>query len=117
MKQISDISSRIKEYRDMNNLTLADMERLTNIPAQTLNRYELRQRIPKIDVANQIAESLKVNPLWLQGYDEPMVEPDPLKTTLKDAAITALLSNIANLTPENREKLADYLTLLLQTQK
>lgn len=69
MKRISNIASRLKEYRDMYNLTLADMERKTGIPAQTINRYELGQRVPKIDVAVSIAESLNVNPLWIQGYD------------------------------------------------
>ena len=69
MKRIANISSRLKEYRNMYNLTLADMERKTGIPAQTINRYELGQRVPKIDIAVSIAESLNINPLWIQGYD------------------------------------------------
>lgn len=74
MKRISNISSRLKEYRDMYNLTLADMERKTGIPAQTINRYELGQRVPKIDIAVSIAEALKINPLWIQGYDVGMTD-------------------------------------------
>ena len=46
---------------------------MTGIPAQTLNRYELGQRVPKIDTAVKIAEAIGINPLWLQGYDVPEV--------------------------------------------
>ena len=77
MERISNISQRLKEYRDMFELTLSDMSAKCKIPAQTLNRYELGQRKPKIDTAVEIAESLNINPLWLQGYDTPMEESFP----------------------------------------
>ena len=115
MKKIAEIGYRIKEYREINNLTLSDMEAKTGIPSQTLNRYELGQRMPKSDTVTQIAEKLNINPLWLFGYDED-ITPLP-KKELKDKAVDMLLKNIAQLTPENRDKLADYLALLLQSQK
>ncbi len=77
MKQISSIASRIREYREREDLTLAEMAQRTGVPAQTLNRYELGKRAPKIDVAVQIAERLGVNPLWLQGYDVPVLTGVP----------------------------------------
>ena len=115
MKKVAETGCRIKEYREIHNLTLSDMETITGIPSQTLNRYELGQRKPKSDVVTQIAEKLNINPLWLFGYDEDIALFDEKK--LKDKAIAMLLENIAKLTPENREKLADYLALLLQSQK
>ena len=39
MDKISDIGSRIKEYRTMADITLLDIEKLTGVRAQTLNRY------------------------------------------------------------------------------
>ncbi len=77
MERISDISKRIKEYRDRFDLTQLDISKKCGIPYQTLSRYELGQRTPKIDTAVEIAEALNVNPLWLQGYDVPMNEPLP----------------------------------------
>ena len=74
MERISDLSKRLKEYRKMNDLSLLDISEKCGIPAQTINRYELGQRKPKIDTAVQIAESLNVNPLWLQGYNVPLKE-------------------------------------------
>ena len=69
MERISSIAERLKEYRLKNKYTLSDLSMKTGIPAQTLNRYELAQRAPKIDTAVHIADCLGVNPLWLQGYD------------------------------------------------
>lgn len=77
VERISDVSRRIKEYREKFGVTLADISTQCNIPAQTLNRYELGQRTPKIDTAVEIAEALKINPLWLQGYDVPMISVLP----------------------------------------
>lgn len=77
MERVSTIAMRLKEYRTKYDLTLADMEKIVKIPAQTLNRYELGQRAPKIDIAVQVAEQLGINPLWLQGYDVPEVEKAP----------------------------------------
>lgn len=72
MERLSDVSQRMKEYREKMNMTLAEVSKKCGVPAQTLNRYELGQRKPKIDTAVEIAEALNINPLWLQGYDVPM---------------------------------------------
>ena len=79
MKQvdrIKTVSERLKEYRTSKG-SLESMEKITGIPAQTINRYELGQRAPKIDVAVSIAESLSINPLWLQGYNVPIESEKP----------------------------------------
>lgn len=77
MERVSDISKRIKEYRDKFDLTQMDISKKCGIPYQTLSRYELGQRKPKIDTAVEIAEALGINPLWLQGYNVPMDEQLP----------------------------------------
>lgn len=69
MKSHSTIAERLKEYRKLKNMTLSDLGKITGIPPQTLNRYELEQRIPNINVVIKLSEKLRVNPLWLQGYD------------------------------------------------
>lgn len=59
----------MKQYRLDNKYTLAEIEQLTGVPAPTINRYELGQRIPKLDLATLVAHQLQLNPLWLFGYD------------------------------------------------
>ncbi len=71
--KIKTFAERLKEYRTiLNQYTLLELEKMTGVPAQTLNRYELGQRIPKIDIAETIAMMLHVDSMWLQGYDVDM---------------------------------------------
>ncbi len=72
MKRTSSFSQRLAELRQSKGWTLDEMGKAMGMNPQTLNRYELNQRIPKITDANAMAESVGINPLWLQGYD---VEP------------------------------------------
>lgn len=77
MKCTATFGERLREYRTIyNNYTFADLERMTSIPAQTLNRYELGQRVPKVNSAGEIARLLNVDALWLQGYDVPFAPYD-----------------------------------------
>lgn len=93
MKRVSDFASRLKEYREQSGLTQLDMSKQCGIPYQTLSRYELRQRIPKVDTAVEIAEALGINPLWLQGYD---VSKDILSLDLGDGqtAVPPIMGHI-----------------------
>ena len=72
MKQVSNFANRLKEYMySHNGMTYDALSKLTGENPQTLNRYALGQRIPKIDSAVNIALKLGVSPMWLQGFDEP----------------------------------------------
>lgn len=73
MNRVSTFGSRLKQYRSDHDLTLDALEKIIQVPAQTINRYELEQRVPKIDAAVEIALSLSINPLWLQGFDVPIL--------------------------------------------
>ena len=95
MERITNIAARLKEYRDLYDLTLADMEKKTGVPAQTINRYELGQRAPKIDVAVNLAESLSINPLWLQGYNVPIDKPIIAKDDGLSQEIIDLLTSLS----------------------
>lgn len=72
MKTVSTFSERLKYVMEQRGLSYRDLEKITGLAPQTLNRYVLGQRVPKIDVAKEIAERLNVNILWLQGYDVQM---------------------------------------------
>ena len=72
--------------------------------AQTLNRYELGQRAPKIDVAAELAEALGVNALWLQGYDVGMHDDLEL-----DEAQRFLVQKFESATPAQKQVIIDWL--------
>ena len=71
MKLISSFPERLKEYMKAHgNMTYDELSKITGYPPQTLNRYALGQRTPKIDDFANIATSIGVDPLWLQGFDQ-----------------------------------------------
>lgn len=112
MKRISDFATRLKEYRDAHDITLLELEKITGVPAQTLNRYELKQRVPKIDVANTIAEKLGVDALWLQGYDtqEAPIDTHAIAQRVYERRIQCGLSiqDVSLLTGISQSDLQDY---------
>lgn len=109
MKQISNFADRLKEYMASHNgMTYDSLSKLTGENPQTLNRYALGQRIPKIDSAVKIALKLGVSPMWLQGFDEPMhpQNSSPLSTMSEEEVL--LIANFSMLNLEGRRKLLDY---------
>lgn len=114
MKTVSCIAERLKEYRTLHNYSFTDMANLTGIPAQTLNRYELGQRSPKLDTAISIAEALNVNPMWLFGYDVPPTEKKP--ATNNDGRSGDIINLYGELTADNRSKLLELGHLFLDAQ-
>ena len=116
MDRIKTISERLKEYRTSKGRTLADMEKITGIPAQTINRYELGQRAPKIDVAVSIAESLSIKPLWLQGYNVTIESEKP--TIVSDDGLSdseqQLIKLFRLIPPEDRGTVAGMIEGVLR---
>jgi transcriptional regulator with XRE-family HTH domain len=81
MERASTFAQRLKEYMvSHNDMTYEELSKITGVPAQTLNRYVLGQRIPKIDAATDIATKLNIHPLWLQGYNIDNEIPTVCKT-------------------------------------
>ncbi len=76
MERKFDFGDRLKQYRELTGYTLETISKKTGLPNQTLSRYELKQRVPKVDIAVDIAEKIGVNPLWMQGYDVSMEQID-----------------------------------------
>lgn len=75
---------RLREIMERDGLTYAQLAQRVGLNEQTLNRYVLGQREPKISVSNQIAERLHADLYWLQGMEKPNVlrflEPSPRRT-------------------------------------
>jgi transcriptional regulator with XRE-family HTH domain len=119
MRRVSDFANRLKEYIEIHNMTYAVLSNLTGENSQTLNRYVLGQRIPKIDSAIRIAEALGVSPMWLQGYDEPMYCSTHHNEKLNESE-RKLINEFRKLNAEGQEASIDYikyLTTLIKYKK
>jgi transcriptional regulator with XRE-family HTH domain len=70
-KKLLDIGARLKNRRTELNFSLMDLSKLTGIPKQTLQRYEVGKikNVPasRLDL---IAASLNVTPEWLLGWED-----------------------------------------------
>ena len=62
---------RLGEIMEKSGLTYAQLADLLDMNVQTLNRYVLGQREPKVSVSNAIARALKADLYWLQGVSRP----------------------------------------------
>lgn len=69
-EDLSLFSQRLKDLRSEGNYTLEEFSKILDLPAQTINRYELDQRTPKIDTVDQIANKLNVSSDYLLGKTE-----------------------------------------------
>lgn len=68
------IGKRIKEARDFRGKTFDQIAEDIGVAKSTVQRYEAGKIAKiKIPVLNAIANSLEVNPVWLSGYDAPMM--------------------------------------------
>lgn len=71
----STFGARLRRVMNERGYIYEDLSTILGMNAQTINRYVLGQREPKISTATAIAIALDVDPLWLQGYDVPRVRP------------------------------------------
>lgn len=83
MKQESSIGARLRTVMAEQGLSYEQLGERLHMNPQTLNRYVLGQREPKIGTAAAMARALGVDPLWLQGFDVPRVPaPQPMETSV-----------------------------------
>lgn len=59
------------------NLKAIDLSISAKIPKSSISQYLSGYVVPKSDRMYKIAKILNVNPVWLMGYDVPMIEEPP----------------------------------------
>lgn len=103
---------RLNEAMKYRELTASELARKSGLDKGSISRYLKGENLPRTNAIEKIAKALNVNPAWLIGYDVPMIEAVDYIAEVEEKKIL-----IEKLTPENREKLADYIKYLLSTQK
>lgn len=68
--KISTFSERLKEaLEDDDSIKITELASKIGMSKQAISSYTTNVRTPKRPVINAISEVLKVNPMWLLGYD------------------------------------------------
>lgn len=112
MKDLYIIKDRLNEaleYRNINASQLADKSGLNK---STISRYLNGERLPRTDAIEKMATALHVSPSWLIGYNVPMIEEVDYLAEVEEKKIL-----IERLSPENKQKLAEFIEFLLSRQK
>lgn len=99
--------NRIKEIRLVNNMKQSDLADKLNVTQATVSGWESGRRTPDLETVRRIAELFDCSIDELLGNEKtPTVEQNGERSML----------DITALSPENRDRLEDYLHLLLDSQ-
>jgi transcriptional regulator with XRE-family HTH domain len=118
MNRVSTFAERLKEYMKMHNdMSYAMLAKITGENPQTLNRYVLGKRSPKIDSVISIATKLGVSPMWLQGYDEPMIPNHETAEEKFSETELELIKQFRSLNKDGQQAAIDYMNYLTTLAK
>ena len=100
----STLSERLKEALRKTGTKQIELSRLTGIDKGTVNNYLAGKYEPKQDKLSIIADALKVDPVWLMGYDVPMQKENPADDNLKLTEGEAMLLELFRQIPEKQKQ-------------
>ena len=64
------MKNRIKELRQKNNLTLKELGQKVGLATNTISRYEIGKREPKLETWQKLADYFNVSVPYLQGFTD-----------------------------------------------
>lgn len=100
-----EIAKRITHILNIRGMKAQDLCDKTGINKSSISQYVNGSHCPSNEKAQLMADILKVNPLWLMGFDVPML----------DDQLTKYIEMYSNLNEENR-KLVDNMIEALSKQ-
>ena len=114
----STFAERLKYYMESHDLSFRDMEKITDIPAQTIHRYVHGQRTPKINVVPDLARKMNVSDRWLMGLDDesPAISEDDkalLDEVMANPELLKLLKILKQIEPDRLAALAKLVEPML----
>ena len=93
----------------------ADLAKATGLGKGGISNYVVGRYEPKADVISKLAKALNCSEMWLWGYDVPMERPNtrPCEKALTENALDdvllELLTELSNLTEEERAKVSAFI--------
>ena len=98
------------------NMKAVELSSLSGIPKSSISQYLSGYAIPKTDRTYMIAKVLKVNPVWLMGYDVPMYEnkqeppqEEPSLDEQLEGVEFALWDEVKDLSDDEKQDILDFI--------
>lgn len=106
--QVDTIANRIKEAMRIRNIQASELAEKTKIGKSSISHYINGTCEPKTDRIYLMSQALCVNPVWLSGFDVPIVEELPKSTSNLKIENAKILADVAT-----NERLMAYITKLM----
>ena len=116
-------AKRLMDALERKDMKAQELSMLAGVHKSSISQYVNGSHIPSNISAGKIGKVLDVNPVWLMGYDVPMITPKKQKGESGTAAERESLyieeadSVICSLNEENIKKAIKYMNNLLALQK
>lgn len=116
-----NIGSRIQARRKQLGLSVEDLAKRLNKNRATIYRYESSyiEKLP-VTILEDLAKALKVTPAYLMGWEEEASQKkndalaDIILKARRDEDLIELIKQLCDLSPEHRQSVKAFLTLLKQ---
>lgn len=113
------LSSRIKELRLNNDMTMLQLSKLLNIGESTISLYESGKRQPSYDILNKMSELFNCSIDYLLGKTDDPTPPGErlfVPDELKDVRVAFHRGEFEDLNQDEVNKLAEY-ARFIKTQR
>lgn len=110
-----EIAKRFEIILEKRGIKGYDLAERAGLSSAAVSQYLNGVRCPTRNTAQSLSEVLRVNPLWLMGFDVPMESPitPPAFTDDQKRVIDAMLK----LNPKNLKRLQDFAEILKENQQ
>ena len=114
-----EIANRFEYIMNLRHLKQVDLVNKTGISKSSINQYVRGTHCPENDRAMLLADVLRVNPLWLMGFDVPMEGDKNIMDSNKpnnerEANFVQLYSQLS---PAQQTLIDNMLTALIEKQE
>ena len=108
-----EIRERFEHVLRRNGITARELADKSGVNETSISQYVNGHHAPSNISSGKMAEVLGVDPLWLMGFDVPMIPSPAASAGLKDGA---LLAKIGRLTESHRTVVENMVDSLLDLQ-
>ena len=99
---------RMKSAMKDNNLNARELSKRCGLSEASISRYLSGSMTPRVKAISKMAEALRVDPVWLMGYDD--ITPDFSVETGKIAMI------IECMTPDERSQVENFVKFIINNR-
>ena len=96
---------RLKKAMAANEINARELSKRCGLSEGGISRYLSGKMEPRVPAIAKMAEALKVNPVWLMGYDDPQIRVDAFRAD----AVSSITDGLNEKSLERLKSYADYL--------